>query len=95
MNDLLLDTDNDLIIDNNELSIGFSDYQHQQLILLMQKGELKESPLATVGIVNYLRESDIEGMLHEVRRCFVEDGMTVSKLNYNEQNGNLDFDATY
>lgn len=95
MIDLLLNTDNDLAIDNNDLSIGFSDYQHQQLILLMQKGELKESPLATVGIVNYLRESDIEGMLHEIRSCFASDGMTVSKLTYNEQTGDLDFDANY
>lgn len=95
MTDLLLDDNNDLIIDGNDLKIGFSDYQHQSLLLLLQKGELKENPLATVGIINYLRDSDIPGMLAEIRTRFVNDGMTVSNLTYDEQTGNLNYVANY
>ncbi|WP_346237771.1 hypothetical protein ABDK00_001675 [Niabella insulamsoli] len=95
MIDLLLNTDNDLQIANDDVVKGISDLQHQELIIICQKGEFKESPLATVGIVNYLRGEDIPGMLHEVRTRFVNDGIAVRSISYDESNGDLKYDASY
>jgi len=90
-----LDSQLDVIINNNDLVIGESDGQHQELILILQKGELKESPLSTVGISSYLKESEIDAMLYDVRVCFAGDGMNVRKLSYSEEDTNLDYEADY
>ena len=78
-----------------DVVIGEGDLQHQELILVCQKGEFKESPLATVGVANFLRDDDIPGMLHEIRTRFSVDGMEVLKINYIEHNGSLDYEAYY
>lgn len=95
MIDCLLNIELDIDIKDSDVVVGESDLQHQELLLVLHKGELKESPIATVGIANYLRESDIEGMLHECRVRFTDDGMMVLKMNYNEDNNSLDYAAYY
>lgn len=96
MQDILLDVEsNDMVIENGDMVVGFSDFQHQHLLLLLPKAAIKQHPLATVGIETFLNDSDIDGMLHEIRSKFIKDGMTVNKLVYNEQNGDLDYNAKY
>ncbi len=95
MKDLILNDNGDLGFVNNDLQIGFSDLQHQEHILIAQKGSLKESPDAGVGMQNYDNDSDIDGMLSEVRAEFEKDGMDVSRIEYNEQTGELSYDANY
>lgn len=95
MIDILLNNDNDLKITDNDVVIGVSDLQHQELILVCQKGEFKENPLSTVGIANYLRDDDIDGMLHEVRSCFAGDGMIVNKMAFKQDTNELDYESNY
>lgn len=95
MIDILLNTDNDIRIENNDVVLGKSDLQHQELLLVTHKGEFKESPVATVGIVNFLRDDDIEGMLHECTVRFTNDGMAVTKMNFDEDSNSLDYGAYY
>ncbi len=95
MEDFLLDENNDMVIENNDAVLGNSDLQHQHLLLLIPKGALKQNPTATVGVDTFLNESDIEGMKAEIRARFIDDGMTVNKLDYNENTGDLDYDARY
>jgi hypothetical protein len=95
MQDLLINTDGDLIYKDNDIVIGFSDFQHQEDLLIIQKGELKETPDCGVGIENFLNDGDIDGMLSEVKSQFTKDGMEVNKLKYDEATGNLNYDANY
>lgn len=95
MQDLLTDETGDLGIQGGDLLLGFSDLQHQEHLLVAQKGMYKQFPDVGVGIENFLKDSGIDEMLTEIRAEFIKDGMTVTKLNYNEQTGNLDYAANY
>ena len=95
MKDLLLDSGGNLVIENNDFKIGTSDLQHQEHILIGQKGCLKEFPDRGVGIENFLNGEMIDEMLNMIKIEFEKDGMTVDKLSYNEQTGQLDYNANY
>lgn len=95
MTDLLLHSNGLLVIENNDLVIGYSDLQHQEHILVAQKGSLKEFPDRGVGIENYLKGDDLSEMLNMIKVEFEKDGMTVNKIDYNEQTGDLDYAANY
>ena len=95
MKDFLSDANNEMIIANQDMVIGFSDLQHQEDILICQKGEVKEFPDRGVGLANYVNESEIDEMLSETRSEFEKDGMTVESINYNEETGELNYDANY
>lgn len=95
MQDILLDTNNDLLIVDNDFVKGESSGQHQELLLLLAKGELKETPEATVGIKDFINESDIDEMVFEIRKRYEGDGMIVNSISYNETTGDLLYDANY
>ncbi|PZP38143.1 MAG: oxidase [Pseudopedobacter saltans] len=95
MQDILLDENYDLQIANGDLVVGYSDLQHQELLLVLPKGSLNEFPNATVGIEDFLNDNNVEDMCGEIRRCFTGDGMKVNKVNYSEQTGDLNYDANY
>ncbi|MCX6210865.1 MAG: hypothetical protein NTZ59_15505, partial [Bacteroidetes bacterium] len=69
--------------------------QHQELLLMIPKAELKEKPEATIGVVDYINESENDAMVFDVRKKFEADGMVVNSINYNEQTGDLSYDANY
>jgi len=91
--DLILDTDNDLDIIDNDLVMGDSAEQHQSLLLVSAKGEFKENPIATVGVLNFLEAENTNELLGEIRKCFAGDGMNVKKLAID--NGKIIIDASY
>jgi hypothetical protein len=94
MNDILLDTDGDLSIKNGDFDIGFSDNQHQEHILLANKGEYKEFPELGVGIAAMLGDDDYTDMLIEIKKNLEYDGMKIKNVRFDE-NGNLDIDGYY
>jgi len=94
MKDILIG-DTGIVIENNDMVIGYSNYQHQEHLLVQQKGELKQDPDVGAGIENYLRDDEIQEMTSEVATQFTKDGMTVNRINYNEEAGDLDYDANY
>ncbi|MGC8825230.1 MAG: hypothetical protein ACP5PZ_11680 [Bacteroidales bacterium] len=51
--DILLNDNYDLLITHGDLTIGNSDMQHVEAILLAYPGEFKNSPLTGVGIGQY------------------------------------------
>jgi len=95
MLDLLLEDTGDLAIVNGDFVMGESTAQHQQLLMVAQRGQFKENPDRAVGIEDFINSNDIDGMLAEIRNQFTKDGMTVNQLNYDEQSGNLNYDAPY
>ena len=48
-----------------------------------------------MGIEDFINESDIDGLIDEVRKEFVKDGMQVENISFDEQTGKLDYDAVY
>jgi hypothetical protein len=94
MNDLLLDENGDLSIVNGDFDIGFSGNQHQEHILLANKGEYKEFPELGVGIAAMLGDDDYTDMLIEIKKNLEYDGMKIKNVRFDE-NGNLDIDGNY
>jgi hypothetical protein len=95
MIDLLLDaTSNDLLIDAaGNCKIGNSDQQHQALLLLIDKGGLKENPDAGVGAFKFLESEQTDAFLREIRIQFSDDGMLIKKIAF--ENNKLSIDAPY
>lgn len=96
MTDILLDIETaDVKTDKGDFVVGKSDGQHQEHLLVFQKGALKDEPETGVGIENYLNDDDVDGMLREVRTQFEQDGMTVSYVAFDEVLKNLNYNAQY
>lgn len=53
--DIILDDNFDLLFKNGDLVIAESDEQHLQLIMLLEQGQLRYSPLTGVGITKKIK----------------------------------------
>lgn len=95
MTDILLDTGtNDLLFDETgNLKMGTSDQQHQTLLLLFDKGSLKETPDTGVGTFKHIEAEQPGDFLRELRMQFIGDGMKVNKLIF--ENNKLLINAPY
>jgi hypothetical protein len=93
MRDFLLDNDFDLLFVGGDLVIGQSDLQHQELLLLTEKGINREFPTCGVGIQTELNDERPEGLKVRIKREFERDGMRVEKVNI--QNGTFQIEAYY
>jgi len=67
------------------LTVGNVLYQNQAMLLLAHKGELKEAPLAGVGLQDIVNDSDFEYWRHEIMQQLQNDGQTVSRLQLDEK----------
>lgn len=94
MTDLLLDEDGDLKIVDGDFVIGESTAQHQNLLLIADKGEFKESPMRGVGVLRYLEDGTPDNLAREIRTEFTIDGMKVNQIK-RLNNGNIEVDANY
>lgn len=94
MNDLLLNTDFDILIQDGDFKAGESSQQHQALLILIEKGELREFPTRGVGAQSWLLDDSAFGDFNaEVKRQFELDGMKV--LSLKGRNENLKIEAYY
>lgn len=94
MNDILLDASGDLDLTNGDINIGFSDNQHQEHILIANKGEFREFPELGIGINKMLSDDDYMDTLIEIKKNLEYDGMKINNIKFDE-NGNLDIDGYY
>jgi len=78
--DILLDDDFDLKIVDGDFVIDDATTQNEQLLLLLTKGELKQYPVDTVGIVTYVDDESRSALIQEIERQFTADGMQVNKV---------------
>lgn len=78
--DLKLDSF-DLTISGGDFVISEATKQHQELLLLTQSGEWRETPMAGIGI-NYWLQDDGNGAnsAAAIKSGFESDGMTVSLI---------------
>lgn len=92
--DILADTNNDLIIENNDFKVGDSTEQHQKHLLLCAKGDFKLKPMVGVDVFNWLNDERPEDLMREIRLQFTNDGMVIRKMKL-EYPSNVTIDAQY
>jgi hypothetical protein len=79
-NDILLDSDGDLLIENGDFKIGPSDEQHIEDIISAYLGWWKEFPSVGVGIKQYQAGSGVEQTIErEIKLQLKADGYTVDR----------------
>lgn len=84
MIDYLMTGNDDLLIANGDFVKGDSDKQHQRSLLLAEKGDYKQAPIATVGLASYINDdAETAELLREIRLRFSDDGMTVDYIDKN------------
>ena len=80
-NDILLGDDFDLVDEGDEWKTGVSDEQHVQLLLLTNKGEIREFGHVGFGIERRLRErTDPQRFLRGIDITLDNDGYTNAKV---------------
>lgn len=82
MLDFLLDTNRDLAFEDGDLVTGVADQQHQEDLLIQDKGSSKEFPMVGVGCFKYLESEDAAGLLREINIQFSADGMEVKSVGF-------------
>lgn len=79
--DIRLDDSNDVIIDNGDFELTFSDQIHIEHIIRSNKGYWLETPLLGVGIIDELNSSNSRQRLkQDIRRQLVLDNFNVKEV---------------
>lgn len=91
-NDILLEGF-DLMTANGDLVTGEATRQHQQLLLLAEKGEIRDLPMRGVGLQTWLHDEQAGSLNGQVKREFEADGMTVEAVK--GSGANLQIEAKY
>lgn len=86
---------NDLKIENGHIAIGETLPQNEFLLLVMNKGELKEDPLVGVGISDMLNDNDIIGWKRKIRDGMKADGMKVEQISISSDGRIKKLEAKY
>jgi hypothetical protein len=94
MTDIILDENYQVAINNGDFIIDVSDVQQQNLLLICDKGDWKESPTVCVGVQRWLNDDEPEDLLAEIKKEFQRDGMTVNDLTLTDDKI-LNVDANY
>ena len=90
MVDLLLTEDQNLLIENGDLKIGFSDDQNVYDIMISEKGEYKRTPQIGVGAMNYQNANvDILAIKNNVRLNLEIDGFKVQDVEVDTSTDNI------
>lgn len=93
MKGIVLDEDRDLLIENGEVAIGEIDSQNLEMLIIAEKGEIREAPLRGVGIRRYVDDEDPATLLQAIRNEVAEESMTLDTIEI--KNGKLNIDAHY
>ena len=86
---------NDLKIENGHIAIGETLPQNEFLLLVMNKGELKEDPLVGVGISDMINDNDILGWKRKIRDGLKVDGMKVEQISISSDGRIKKLEAKY
>jgi hypothetical protein len=90
---ILLADDSDLLIREKSIVIGNTVAQNQKNLILIEKTELKFTPMRGVGTKRFLEDHRPDNLAREIRQEFSTDGMTVKSVKIRE--GIINIDAAY
>jgi hypothetical protein len=80
MQDILLNEDLDLLMKAGDFVVGEGTTQHKSTLLLATKGDIRQSPYAGVGLVNFLNDDNFGNIAQEIAAQYELDGLTVKNL---------------
>ncbi len=66
------------------LIIGDVTKQNQRIIIMAEKGEIKEAPLLGVGIASFLDDDNPSELLREIRTNLRKDGQKVKSCGFKQ-----------
>lgn len=92
MQDLLIDKYFDIQA-NGDFTVGISDIQNQELLLICSKGSFKQKPALCVGLWSYLESEDPAILISEIKAQFKGDGIEVKNVQI--KNGIITREAYY
>lgn len=84
MIDVKLNSVNGIEFEGGDFATGESTRQHQQLLILSNKGDWKQRPTVGIGIYSFYKEDNIGGFLAEVKQELEKDGMRVKDIKYQQ-----------
>lgn len=90
---ILLADDSDLLIREKSIVIGNTVAQNQKNLILIEKTELKFTPIRGVGAKRFLEDHTPDNLAREIRQEFSIDGMLVKTVKIRE--GIINIDAAY
>lgn len=93
MEDHLYDSNYDELVENGDEVWGDATKQHQEMLIALNKGEVKQFPTTCVGAMRFLDDEGPDELNREIRKECVRDGMTVKTLS--SEGENIELDATY
>ena len=77
LHDFKLDNSFDLEIKDGDFVVAESTLQHQQLLILINKGMLREHPARCVGLPSWINDDRAGNLNAAIKREFETDGMKV------------------
>lgn len=94
MKGILLDEDRDIQVSNGAMVIGDIANQNIELLVISEKGEIREAPLRGVGIRRFVDDEDPAMLLQAIRNEVATEGMTLDNIGITAE-GMLDIKAHY
>ncbi len=85
VNDIVLDAELDLLFVDGDFFVFDTTLQHQKLIVETNKGDWKNVPEVGVDMKNYFLNENFSGLLTEIKKQLVIDGMDVQSVSINEK----------
>ncbi|MES2701872.1 MAG: hypothetical protein V4649_04490 [Bacteroidota bacterium] len=93
MKDIVLEGD-DLEIVAGDLFVAESTAQHQQQLILNNKGDYKQNPTICVGAAEFFDDEHFQRLIREISVQFTKDGMEVNGITLSTD-GIITSNATY
>ncbi len=94
MIDIGLNVGYDLVIGNGDFSSAESTAQHQQQLIVNNKGDFKQHPTICVGAINYMDDEHFQSLIRAISVEFTKDGMDVKSVQLSSL-GVINSDAFY
>jgi hypothetical protein len=80
MIDIGLEDSEDLNVASGDFTLIESTAQHQQQLILNNKGDFKQNPVICVGAFDYLDDENFQGLIRGISVEFNRDGMDVKSI---------------
>ena len=94
MIDIGLDDNYDLLLIAGDFTVTESTAQHQQQLILNNKGDFKQNPTICVGVFDYLDDEYFQDLIRAISVEFTRDGMDVKSVQLSPA-GVINSDAFY
>lgn len=94
MKGIILDDDKDIQVSNGSVVVGDIANQNLEILLLSEKGEIREAPLRGVGIRRFVDDEDPAMLLQAIRNEVATEGMALDNIGITAD-GKLEIEVHY